>query len=209
MIEIENLPENPYGALTLKEDYLNNPEKYGGWNVVGNVHEDKFAWVNEFKATKGKKIVYGNLEDKVYAISQNAYDDFIKHCPPQAWSYVDNHLKQIYLHKIKNLPKNTLEALTLRSEYINNPEECDGWDVSGTIKVNDYVEWVNEFIAFKGDEIVYGDFEKWIFATSQKAYIDFIKHCPPRSWNYSDIAEYNDRMKSFELILIYRNRGLQ
>ena len=52
MIKIENLPENPDGALTLETDYINNSEKCGGWIVIGQVHEDYYEWINGFVAIK-------------------------------------------------------------------------------------------------------------------------------------------------------------
>ena len=102
MIEIKKLPENTNGALTLNPEYLDNPVKYNGWKLSGEIHEySNVAWINEFEATKGEEVVRGNFETKVYATSQIAYDDFIKNCPPRAWNYQDIHIGKIILKRIK------------------------------------------------------------------------------------------------------------
>ena len=91
MIKIENLPENPDGALTLETDYINNPEKCGGWIVIGQAHEDYYEWINGFVAIKYcDDMVCGDFEKEIYASSKEAYEDFIKNCPPTAWDYDEN-----------------------------------------------------------------------------------------------------------------------
>jgi len=98
MIKIENLPENTDGALTLGTYYINNPEKCGGWIVIGQVHEDYYKWINGFVAIKYCEydgdtcddMVCGDFEKEIYASSKEAYEDFIKNCPPTAWDYDEN-----------------------------------------------------------------------------------------------------------------------
>ena len=61
-----------------------------GWTIEGEIHEDYYEWVNDFKArhpTLGR--VWGNFESEVKATSRAAYDDFIKHHSPQEWDYYD------------------------------------------------------------------------------------------------------------------------
>jgi hypothetical protein len=46
--------------------------------------------VNDFTATHDSLgAVWGNFEDAVRATSKEAYEDFIKHFPPEAWDYHD------------------------------------------------------------------------------------------------------------------------
>ena len=76
------------GALTL------TPEEIGkhkdGWTITGEIKEDYFEWVNEFEATHPKLgRVYGNFEDKVYATSLKAFNDFYEKHTPSAWDYGD------------------------------------------------------------------------------------------------------------------------
>lgn len=208
MIEIENLPENTYGALTLDINYYDNPTECNNWNVVGNVHEDEdnnhFTWITEFEATKGKEIVYGNLEDKVYTTSQDAYDDFIKSCPPKSWSYTDNHLTKIILTRIDNIPKTIDGTITINMDNINQPDKCGGWDVLGEILHYGCLSLVKEFTAEKGDYIVLGNFEYGIYATSQEAYDDFIKNCPLDNRSYDHAGRINNDKKASRNITIYR-----
>lgn len=78
----------PYSANTLSVDYLGVHEN--GWTVIGDIHEDYYTWVNEFKATHpifGE--VYGDFEKIVYATSKKTYEEFIKHFPPKEWDYGD------------------------------------------------------------------------------------------------------------------------
>lgn len=91
MIKIENLPDNLEGALTLSPEYLTSEN--GGWKIAGKVHEDYYEWINGFVAIKDNNydplMVCGDFEIEVWATSQEGYDDFIKHCPPDAWNYDD------------------------------------------------------------------------------------------------------------------------
>ena len=76
------------GANTLSPKYIGTNES--GWTITGEVHEDYYTWVNEFLATHPDLgIVSGNFESDVYATSKTAYDDFIKHHPPEQWDYHD------------------------------------------------------------------------------------------------------------------------
>lgn len=62
----------------------------GGWFITATIYEDYFSWVNEFEATHpllGR--VWGNFEETVWATSQEAHDDFIKHNPFSEWDYRD------------------------------------------------------------------------------------------------------------------------
>lgn len=78
------------------------------------------------------------------------------------------------------------DAITLDIEYVDKRNDS-GWYISATIN-HDYYDWVNLFIA-KHEKfgIVCGDFEDEIFATSKKAYKDFVKKHPPTEWDYRDI----------------------
>ena len=87
MIKIENLPANPNGALTLDPSCLYAPAIHGGWIVSGEVQDDFFTWVNNFAAVKDSDFVCGNFESEIWATNQEAYDDFIKNCPPDSWDY--------------------------------------------------------------------------------------------------------------------------
>lgn len=54
--------------------------------------------------------------------------------------------------------------------------------------LNDWYVWANEFAAMndKG-EIVAGDFEKTVIASSQEALDDFLKYFHVEEWDYDDI----------------------
>lgn len=90
--------------------------------------------------------------------------------------------------KIEKLPDNPMGALTLRPNYLK--ESRGGWMLAGKVH-EDYYEWINGFAAIKddwgNDDIVCGNFETEVWATSQEAYDDFIKNFPPEVWNYGDI----------------------
>jgi len=91
IIKGDKLPENPYGALTLDPDCLGKHDD--GWEIIGEVHEDYYQWVNSFVAYKhdgyNGEWVAGDFEDEVAASSQEAYDEFISKYPPEAWDYLD------------------------------------------------------------------------------------------------------------------------
>jgi hypothetical protein len=75
-------------------------------------------------------------------------------------------------------------AHTLSSAYIGIFD--NGWTVDGEIH-EDYYKWVNEFTASKGNMKVWGDFEHIVYATSKKAFDEFVSLFPPESWDYFDI----------------------
>jgi hypothetical protein len=77
-------------------------------------------------------------------------------------------------------------ANTLNPEDIGTHDLPDGWTIKGEI-IEDYYEWVNEFTAKKGKWRVWGNFEEIVYATSKKAYKDFVKYHPPHTWDYDDI----------------------
>ena len=61
-----------------------------GWTIEGEIQEDYYLWVNEFKATHPKLgKVWGNFEDTVFATSKEAYDDFYSKHKPEEWDYGD------------------------------------------------------------------------------------------------------------------------
>lgn len=92
---------SPGGALTLSPSYVREDspadrEKIqtkthdNGWTVSGRIWEDYYEWVNEFEAEHpqlGK--VWGNFEGEVFADSEEAFEDFYKHFPPDDWDYGD------------------------------------------------------------------------------------------------------------------------
>jgi hypothetical protein len=87
------------GALTLGPDEVSESDVTSGyhvrkhksnWTIEGEVREDYFVWVNDFKArhpSLGK--VWGNFEGSVFASSERAFKHFMKHHPPDAWDYWD------------------------------------------------------------------------------------------------------------------------
>jgi hypothetical protein len=87
------------GALTLKPSEVskNNVESgihtrthEDGWTITGEVHEDFYTWVNDFKASHPTLgTVEGNFEDEVVASSQKAFKDFYQKHTPNDWDYGD------------------------------------------------------------------------------------------------------------------------
>lgn len=92
-MEIRKLPDNPYGALTLPASYIGKHND--GWEIIGDICEDYFDWVNDFVAYKHEQgvsqnsWVAGNFESGIFASSQEAYEEFIEKYPPEAWNYND------------------------------------------------------------------------------------------------------------------------
>jgi len=93
---------SPYGALTLNTSEVCKGNDAGkewtkqtrthkdGWTITGVIQKDYCYWVNEFEAVHpeyGK--VWGNFEDKVYADSEEGFQDFYEKHPPEAWDYMD------------------------------------------------------------------------------------------------------------------------
>ena len=87
------------GALTLStsevtdsddEKGIHQKEHEDGWTIEGEIHEDYYTWVNDFKASHPKfGKVWGNFEDKVYADSEEGFQDFFNKHKPHAWDYGD------------------------------------------------------------------------------------------------------------------------
>lgn len=75
-------------------------------------------------------------------------------------------------------------AHTLSPDYLGTRK--NDWSIWGEI-TEDYYTWVNAFCAKKGSNWVVGDFENVVYASSEKAYNDFIKKFPPENWDYDDI----------------------
>ncbi len=76
------------GALTLSPSIIG--ENNSGWTITGKIHEDYYHWVNKSSAhhpTLGR--VWGDFEDKVFATSKVAFDDFYLNHKPEAWDYMD------------------------------------------------------------------------------------------------------------------------
>jgi len=75
-------------ANTLGPDDIGDNKS--GWKIEGEIHEDYYEWVNEFKAehpTYGK--VYGDFEEKVYADTKEGYEHFLENHSPSSWDYWD------------------------------------------------------------------------------------------------------------------------
>ncbi len=87
------------GALTLPQSAVTENDDQGGthtrthdsgWTITGEVHEDYYVWVNEFKATHLKYgEIAGNFEDEVTAESEEAFAHFWQNHEPEAWDYMD------------------------------------------------------------------------------------------------------------------------
>jgi len=87
------------GALTLSTaevtdksytDGTHQKTHKDGWTILGDIQEDYYKWVNEFNAVHPKfGRVWGNFEDKVYADSEEGFQDFYKNHRPEAWDYGD------------------------------------------------------------------------------------------------------------------------
>lgn len=61
-----------------------------GWTITGEVHEDYYYWVNAFSAHHPQYgSVVGDFEDKVFADSEEGFQDFYKKHTPTAWNYQD------------------------------------------------------------------------------------------------------------------------
>ncbi len=62
-----------------------------------------------------------------------------------------------------------------------------GWKITGQVR-EDHYRWVQEIEARHAEYgVVKGNFEKEVFASSQKAFDHFIENHPPRNWDYGDI----------------------
>ena len=91
--------ESEGGALTLSSSEVTDDSSQSGthekihldgWTIKGEIHEDYYVWVSDFEASHqvfGK--VWGNFEDKVYADSEEGFNDFYNNHKPNAWDYGD------------------------------------------------------------------------------------------------------------------------
>ena len=87
------------GALTLEPSEVTDTDAErgtytrthdSGWTITGDLHENYYVWVNDFKATHPELgCVEGNFEDEVKATSEEAFAHFYKHHTPLAWDYGD------------------------------------------------------------------------------------------------------------------------
>lgn len=76
-------------------------------------------------------------------------------------------------------------ARTLDPDYIGDNDS--GWYIEGKIS-EDYYEWVNKFKASHPKYgVVLGDFEEVVYATSEKAFNQFLEDHPYSEWDYHDI----------------------
>lgn len=61
-----------------------------GWVIEGEVIWDYYKWVNYFEAFHPDfGWVKGDFEDEVQAESEEAFEHFIAHHPPEEWDYWD------------------------------------------------------------------------------------------------------------------------
>lgn len=70
------------------------PENLGthasGWVIEGDIIEDWYEWVNEFKAVHPEYgVIEGDFENEVTAESQEAIDHFVEHVGYEEWDYWD------------------------------------------------------------------------------------------------------------------------
>lgn len=87
------------GALTLPAEDVTDTDAISGmherthpegWTISGEIQEDYYVWVSEFEATHpvyGR--VWGAFQDEVYADSEEGFQHFMEHHPPQEWEYGD------------------------------------------------------------------------------------------------------------------------
>jgi hypothetical protein len=92
---------NPSGALTLNAEEVTSEKWFAetgfykkihpdGWTIEGEVHEDYYYWVNEFKAKHPKYgKVWGDFEEEVFADSEEGFKHFYKYHTPEEWDYAD------------------------------------------------------------------------------------------------------------------------
>ena len=86
-------------ALTLDpievtdEEYVTGLHKKtheDGWTIEGEIKEDYYYWVNDFKAEHPKYgKVWGNFEIDVYADSEEGFKHFYENHTPSEWDYAD------------------------------------------------------------------------------------------------------------------------
>jgi hypothetical protein len=78
------------------------------------------------------------------------------------------------------------DARTLSSSIVTRTDT--DWIVNATVH-EDYYEWINDFSAYnkKTGEIVAGNFESIVIASSEKTLNDFLNCFPYEEWDYWDI----------------------
>lgn len=77
-------------AYTLLPEYVDKAMT-NGWLIHTEIQEDYYEWINEFCAIRlsDRAAVWGDFEDKVFASSQAAFDEFMQLFPPEVWDYWD------------------------------------------------------------------------------------------------------------------------
>ena len=90
--------DSPGGALTLSSEEVSETSESGthtrthdsGWTITGQIFEDYYVWVNDFKAHHPEYgILHGNFEDDIYCESEEAFAHFWVNHEPLAWDYHD------------------------------------------------------------------------------------------------------------------------
>lgn len=75
-------------ARTLPADCIGNNKS--GWIIEGEIHEDYYLWVNEFKAFHPNYgYVEGDFETAVKATSEKTLNKFLEDHPFEEWDYYD------------------------------------------------------------------------------------------------------------------------
>lgn len=71
---------SPYDVGARKDDLVIHED---GWAIKGEIIEDYTCWVEDFSAIHPRfGRVWGNFEGKVYADSEEGFQDFYAHHPP-------------------------------------------------------------------------------------------------------------------------------
>lgn len=81
------------------------------------------------------------------------------------------------------------EAITLKTEeYCQETDfrRVNGWSMLGRVH-EDYFYWIEEFVAFKGLDMVFGNFLDKVFCTSLDELEDFLKNFEVERWDFDDI----------------------
>lgn len=89
-LELMYEAEDMYGteARTLCPTCIGDNDS--GWTIEGEIHEDYYEWVNNFKAVHAKYgMVSGDYETQVFSTSKEGYKHFNQHHPYEKWDYMD------------------------------------------------------------------------------------------------------------------------
>ena len=81
------------------------------------------------------------------------------------------------------------EAITLKTEeYCQETDfrRVNGWSMLGKVH-EDYFYWIEEFVAFKGLDMVFGNFLDKVSCDSLDALEDFLKNFEVERWDFYDI----------------------